>query len=346
MGRVPELPARDLDDALMHGERVWPALRGARLFITGARGFVGSWLLETLLRANRAHGLGIRATALVRDPAAFSERLPHLASAPEVAVIAGDARRPIAVAGAFTHFVHCASAATPDENTRHPDGVVDLIETGTRNVLDVARRHGGARFLQMSSGAVYGPQPQGMSRLPESYPGEANAAVPDERFGAAKLAAERFGVGAADDEVHFVAARAFGLVGPRLPLDGQFAIGNFLSDAAAGRAVAVSGDGTPIRSWLYAADLAAWCWTILAHGKAGAAYNVGSDEAISIGEAARRVAAIVEPPLPVTTAKTADPDAPTSRFVPDITRARSELGLEVRIGLNDALRRTWEWARQ
>lgn len=149
-----------------------------------------------------------------------------------------------------------------------------------------------------------------------------------------------------NDNVNFVAARAFGLVGPRLPLDGQFAIGNFLRDAAAGKPVAVNGDGTPVRSWLYAADLSAWCWTILVSGTAGAAYNVGSDEAISIGEAAHRVAALAEPPVPVTVAKPADPLAQPSRFVPDITRARAELGLDAWISLDDGLKRTWDWVRQ
>lgn len=321
-------------------------MRDARVFITGAGGFVGSWLLESLLHADRAHGLGIRVIALARDPAAFAGRLPHLAAAPAVATLRGDVRQAIATNRGFTHVVHCASAAPPEENAARPDDVVDLIETGTARVIELARRFSGARFLQMSSGSVYGQQPPELEMIPESHPGEASSEVPAERFGAAKRSAERLGASAAGTGVRAVAARAFGLVGPRLPLNGQFAIGNFLRDAAAGRAIAVRGDGTPIRSWLHAADLAAWCWTILAMGGTGTAYNVGSDDAISIGEAARRVGALAEPPLPVSVARTADPGMPRSRFVPDITRARTELGLDVWIPLDDALKRTWDWVRQ
>lgn len=316
------------------------------MFITGAGGFVGSWLLESLLHADREHQLGVRVTALVRDPARFSDRFPSLAVASAVALQPGDVTQTISPSGEFTHVVHCASAASPAENAARPDDVVDLIETGTARVIELAKRSSGVRFLQMSSGSVYGMQPRELSQLPESHSGDADAVVPGERFGAAKLAAERLGAAAVNDNVNFVAARAFGLVGPRLPLDGQFAIGNFLRDAAAGKPVAVNGDGTPVRSWLYAADLSAWCWTILVSGTAGAAYNVGSDEAISIGEAAHRVAALAEPPVPVTVAKPADPLAQPSRFVPDITRARAELGLDAWISLDDGLKRTWDWVRQ
>ena len=331
---------------LDHGAHAWPEFRGARLFITGAGGFVGSWLLESLLHADRAHRLGIRVTALVRDPARFSGRLPHLAAAPAVTLQHGDVKQEIAPSEEFTHIVHCASAASPEENAASPNDVVDLIEVGTSHVLDLAREHSGTRFLQMSSGSVYGSQPPAMEKMPESHAGEADPTVPVERFGAAKRAAERFGASAAGDGVHFVVARAFGLVGPRLPLDGQFAIGNFLRDAMAGRPVAVHGDGTPVRSWLYAADLAAWCWTVLARGEAGTSYNVGSDQAVSIGQAALRVASLAKPPLPVTIARTVTSTPQASRFVPNIARAREKLGLDVWIPLDDAIGRTWDWVRQ
>ena len=346
MARVPELPRRDLDHVFEHTRHVWPEMRGAHVLITGASGFVGSWMLETLLDANRSLALGVEVTALVRDADTFSARFPHLARQPDLWLVAGDVRTASLPAGAFTHFVHCASAATPQVNADRPDEVVALIETGTRQMIEAAERSPGARFLQMSSGSIYGPQPASLARVPESYEGEAQATVPAERFGAAKRAAERRGGEAVAHGVHFTSARGFGLVGPRLPLDGQFALGNFIADAAANRPVAVHGDGTPVRSWLHAADLAAWCWTILARGAAGAAYNVGSDHALTIRDAAHRVAALATPPAAVVCGHEPVDGAPTSRFVPDVTRARTELGLDVWIPFDDALRRTWEWVRE
>jgi dTDP-glucose 4,6-dehydratase len=102
----------------------------------------------------------------------------------------------------------------------------------------------------------------------------------------------------------------------------------------------VNGDGTPFRSYLYAADLAIWLWTILAHGQSCRPYNVGSERAVSIAELAQTVAAIVEPQSPIRVAGVPCPDAPASRYVPDTTRARTELGLAEWIPLDEAIRLT------
>jgi dTDP-glucose 4,6-dehydratase len=140
-----------------------------------------------------------------------------------------------------------------------------------------------------------------------------------------------------------VIARCFAFVGPHLPLDAHFAIGNFIRDAMAGRAIEIQGDGSPLRSYLYMSDLAAWLWTMLVRGAAGRAYNVGSDEAVSIRGLAERVADALRPGLPIRVGREAEPGAETVTYVPDISRARSELGLAVTVGLEEAIRRTAQW---
>jgi dTDP-glucose 4,6-dehydratase len=340
---VGKLPERDLAHVLEHTRNVWSDMRDARVFITGATGFVGSWLLETLAWSSDALHLGVHATALVREREAFVRRFPHLAASPAVRIHVGDVRTADPPTHAFTHYVHCASAAPPRINAERPDEVVDIIERGTERMIEEAESGRGARFLQISSGSVYGPQPAGVAGLPETHVGTADSRDPAQRFGAAKRRAEQRGEKAVARGVGFVSARVFAVVGPRLPLDGQFAIGNFLGDALANRPVHVTGDGTPVRSWMHAADMSAWCWTLLARGKAGAAYNVGSEQALTMWDAAQHVAALAEPPVTVVRDREPGTAAAPNRYVPSTRRAREELGLSAWIPFDDALRRTWDW---
>lgn len=342
---MPGLGKADLTHVLDRTRDVWADMRDARVLITGVSGFVGSWLLETLLHANTELELGIRATALVRDRDRFAARLPHLAASPALSLHVGDVRAARPPARTFTHFVHCASALPPKVNAEQPDEVVDVIERGTARIVEEAEAGKGGRFLQVSSGSVYGRQPPDLARIDEAFKGAAVSGEPAHRFGAAKRRAEQRGEASVARGVGFVSARMFALIGPRLPLDGQFAIGNFLGDAIAGRTVRLTGDGSQVRSWMYAADMAAWCWTLLVRGTAGAAYNVGSEEEYTLWNAAQRVAALPSPPVGAERAREPDAGSLPSRYVPSIRRGRDELGLDAWIPFDDALRRTWDWLR-
>ncbi|MEK6611331.1 MAG: NAD(P)-dependent oxidoreductase [Gemmatimonadota bacterium] len=340
-----ELPARDFQHVLDHARHVWDDYRDARIFITGVTGFVGSWMLETVLHAERTLKLGLTVTALVRDHDAFTARFPHLAALPALRLHVGDVRTVEPPTHAFSHFVHCASAATPQMNADRPEEVVDIIVNGSGRMIEAAEAGNEARFLQVSSGAVYGPQPAALAQLRETYGARASRDEPSQRFGWAKHQSELRGNASVSKGLGFVSARGFALIGPRLPLAGPFAIGNFLGDILAGRTVAIAGDGSPVRSWMHAADLAVWNWTILARGRPGAAYNVGSEEALTLCDAAHRVAALAEPPVAVMRATEPSPGAVTSRYVPSTELARDEMGLETWIPFGDALQRTWEWLR-
>lgn len=334
------LPPADLSHVVSGAEDALRSLRGGRVLITGASGFVGSWMLESLVHANRTLGLGASFAALTRNRARFAAMHSHLVADASVQMIVGDVRFFDLPAGDVTHVIHAASAATPTENASDPDRVITIIEDGTRHVLDVAAARGATRLLLVSSGSVYARRGDDPPLLDETHPTLIAGATTAERFGVAKRNAERATESASVPSIN---ARIFGLVGPRIPIHGQFAVGQFLGDALAGVSVHVHGDGSSVRSYLHAADLAVWGVTLLVRGPAGRAYNVGSDAPVAIGDVARAVADLADPALEVTFGAGPVPDPRAHRYVPSIARARAELGLEPRIGMDDALRRTWVW---
>ncbi len=336
---MPALPRLDLEHTLSAAEDDFRALRGAHLVVTGAAGAVGSWLVESAMHANARLALGLTITAVERKAGSFAARHPHLALGPGLRVVSGDVRTVILPDG-LTHVVHAASAVSPQEHMADPANVIDIIERGTARMLSLAADARVARFLHISSGSVYDRSNGSDGPIAESHATLAEGATSAQRFGAAKRRAEASVERAA---IPATIARLFTLVGPRIPLDGQFAVGQFFADALAGRAVRVSGDGTPVRTYLHMADLMVWCWATLVRGGAGRVYNVGASEPHTIGAVAEAVAGLPQPRCAVTIAAAARPDAKPDWYVPDTARARAELTCDTRIAFDNALARTWSW---
>lgn len=332
----------DLEHVLRHTEGVWDGFRGGRLFVTGGTGFVGKWLLHSFLHANDRLGLGAQAVVLSRNPAAFAASQPGLATHPAIRMWRGDVRDFDWPQGEFSHAIH---AAIDVAATATPLDTFDVAVEGTRRVLDFCRERPIRDFLLVSSGAVYGRQPPELERVAEDFSGAPSCTAPGSAYGEGKRAAEWLACAyAANGGPAPRIARCFAFVGPFLPLDGQFAVGNFMGDLLAGRPIKVNGDGTPVRSYLYAADLAIWLWVILARGTPGEAYNVGSEESLGIGELARRIAASGREPVAVSIGRAPEAGARPERYVPDTAKARLALGLQTRIPLDQALARALAWA--
>ena len=335
----------DLDEILKNTPRLWDDLRGARVFLTGGTGFFGIWLLESLLHADRKLGLGAQVVVLTRDEAAFRAKAPRLAGDRRVDFHRGDVRTFEFPPGGFTHVVHAATEASVRLNQEQPDLMHDVIVSGTRRTLEFAEQCGAKKFLLVSSGAVYGRQRPDVARVAENDPGLGAPLDPPSAYAEGKRAAERLGAEAAGRGLDVTCARAFAFVGPHLPLQSHFAVGQFLSDALRGGPIKVRGDGMPLRSYLYASDLAAWLWAILLKGRPGRAYNVGSEHAVSIADLAALVAAAAAPDAAIEMAKRPEPGRPPERYVPNTARARTELGLGQSVDLEEALRRTVAWER-
>lgn len=337
----------DLDHVLAHTAPLWSELSGKRVLVTGGTGFVGSWLLESFVWARRTLDLDAEALVLTRSPEAFRSKAPHLASHPGVRLLRGDVRTFGFPDDRCDHVIHAASDASRGRTAADYRQTIDTIVSGTRRVLDLATKHHARKLLFVSSGAVYGIQPPGVSHVAEEYTGAPSLGDAASAYGEAKRLAELMCVieaGRAGFDATI--ARGFAFVGPYLPLNASFAIGQFFHDALRGRPPRVSSDGTPRRSYLYTADLAIWLWTILLKGDCGRAYNVGSEADLSLAEVARLVASCVAPELRVEVLGETGAAGEADRYVPKTLRARKELGLREWVGLGDAIRRTVAWHRE
>jgi len=295
------LPAEDLAHVLAN-MNCWEKLRGKRVFLTGASGFVGTWVTESFAWANQALNLGAQLVRVRRDC------LPL---------------------GPFDLGIHAAKV----------DSFWADMAT-TKRILDFSVERGVSRLLFTSSGAVYGTLPNGMTHVPEDFSGAPYPHDARTGYAQAKRMNEFLCAEYADQcGLCAVIARLFTFSGPMLPLDLNFAIGNFVRDVLAGGPVMVQGDGSARRSYLYAADLAVWLWTLLLEGHNARPYNVGSPEAVSIGDLARTVVANT---LPETRIVVKGGEG-ASVYVPSVERARLELNLRPLISLEEGIRRMYAW---
>jgi dTDP-glucose 4,6-dehydratase len=315
---------QDLEHVLERTGAVWEGLAGSDIFLTAGTGFVGSWLLESFVWANKHLDLRARVFVLTRDAERFRSEKPHLAREASVRICQGDLQTCTFPAQEFHYIIHAAAEAG-----------------ATERVLEMAKRHGVRRLLYTSSGAVYGEQPADIETVDEEFVAPVERCTP---YGRAKREAEALCLSAANEGLGVVIGRLFAFTGPYLPLDKNFAVGNFVRDARLGGPICVEGDGTARRSYLYAADLAIWLWTLLINGRAGRTYNVGSDRAISILDLARTVERVCEVKCGIRVAMQPEEGVAAKRYVPAITRAREELGVEVWIGLEEGIRRMFQFS--
>jgi len=317
-------------------------LLNSKIFLTGGTGFFGKALLRHHL--STADSLAPQISVLSRNPDQILAEYPEFSGHSSITFLKGDIqqRDTLPWNHTFTHILHAATDSTIGPRLT-PLKRYDQIVDGTRNILDLAVATGARRFLLTSSGAIYGSQPPDLAAIPEDWLGSPPLAESSTAYHHAKRAAEHLCALVGDQHgLETVVARCFAFVGPDLPLNVHFAIGNFIRDALTADAITVSGDGTPLRTYLHQSDLAHWLFTLLEHGRTGQAYNVGSDEVISIAALAHLVRNILAPNKPVHILGKPNLGGARNIYVPDTSKIKHDLGLRVTIPLAKAILRTGE----
>ena len=285
-----------------------------QILITGGTGFFGKSLLEADLFPDTARIYLLSRTGSV----------PKITCKAKVIPIRGDVRTVDLSGFAFDHVIH---AAAPSGGGATEEEMYSILTDGTEHLIEQLIQMGTVkRLLYISSGAVYGTQNTALTD-------ETAPLNPETLYGKGKVIAEHFCL---NSGIPCVIARCFAFIGKYLPQNAHFAAGNFLKNAAEGENICIHGDGSPVRSYLYADDLAEWLFTLLIHGKPGEAYNVGSEESVSIRERAEAVAECHIPPLEVTVQKKIS-DGKAQRYVPSTEKIRKELSLPLPRTLRESL---------
>lgn len=337
---IKRLPQTDLQHILEHTRELWECVRNKSIFITGGTGFFGKWLLESFVYINEQLQLNSTVTILTRNPESFIKSFPFYSNISCVKFLKGDVLNFEFPAGDYQFVIHAATEADAALNASQPLLMLDTITAGTRRILDFARQKPVESFLFTSSGAVYGKQPEAVSHIKETESYTVDINNPNSAYAEGKRMAELYcSIYHSHYRLPIKIARCFAFVGPYLPLDKHFAVGNFLRNAINNEDIIIKGDGTPYRSYLYAADLAVWLWTILLKGQNNIPYNVGSDEDYDLRTVAETVAALT-PGITVKVLSKKDPLKPVERYVPDVSLAKEKLGVKVFFDLTESIKKT------
>lgn len=321
-------------------------LKDKRLLLTGGTGFFGKWILGFFNYANEHHHLNLTVYILSRNPESFLKEFPEFINH-HFHFIKGDIRT-FKFSEKVDFVIHGATEASAKMIEQQPEEMFEVIFDGTKNLLKNAEVCTPSRILIISSGAVYGSQLPEITHQPDESLMGPDLHTTSSTYAVGKQVSELLGTFHAKKTGQITTfARCFAFVGPFLPLDTHFAIGNFINDCLSKKDIIINGDGTPARSYLYASDLVVWLLKALTHGESCRSYNVGSEKLVNIKELAEftqnvwetiskqkvNVKILIQPNL----------TTPPKRYVPSTQRARTELSLKETVTLEEGLLKTFKF---
>jgi UDP-glucuronate decarboxylase len=357
---LQDLLRDDLDTLCTDLQSEFGQMGGGRLLITGGGGFLGYYLIQSVLHWNDTRAAGARIKTVVYDNYArgVPEWLEALRKHPDLELVKQDMILPLpADMGHFDHIVHAAGIASPMYYRAQPLKCIDANINGLRNLLDyaVAERKAGRpvkTFLFYSSSEIYGDPAADAIPTPETYRGNVSCTGPRACYDESKRFGETLCVTYAQHEgVPVKIARPFNNYGPGLKITDGRVIPDFAGNVLAGRDIVMFSDGSPKRTFCYATDAIAGYYKVLVRGGDGEPYNIGIETPeISMAELARTVIEAArqlfgyQGKVVLGKAQEADylVDNPNRRC-PVIRKAREQLGYAPRVAIEDGVRRSLIW---
>jgi UDP-glucuronate decarboxylase len=350
----------DLDSMVEDLAAELSAMSGRTLLIAGGAGFLGYYLVQTPLHWNRLNRDAPPIDVIVADNfvRGVPEWLTALQNSDHLRLLKHDITRPLPPDLGIQHyFIHAASIASPAYYRQYPIETMDANVNGLWNILNysLAQKQAGTPVdgvLFYSSSEIYGdPTPENIP-TPETYRGNVSCTGPRACYDESKRFGETLCVNFAHQHgVPVKIARPFNNFGPGLKITDRRVIADFARDILAERDIVMLSDGSARRTFCYVADAVTCYYKILVKGRPGEAYNVGVETPeISMGDLARKMASLGKTLFDyrgdVVLGQSDDKDYLVdnpNRRCPIITKARTDLGYDPRVTLDEGLQRALIW---
>jgi dTDP-glucose 4,6-dehydratase len=306
----------------------------ATLLVIGGAGFFGKSILDMFQRGKLAPWNIDKVIAMSRSVRRLILEAPELVKG-NVELVELDIATTNYLPDA-DYVIHAAASTDARNYISQPESEKKNIQAGTYNYCRLAKKyHVESKIIYVSSGAVYGVQPPNLDEIDESFVGDLSKMAPGKLdYAVAKQDAEKAIIDLGAARLNVSIARCFAFVGQYLPRDQHFAIGNFIDDVINKRSIAVKANHQVYRSYMYADDLVEWLMTIADHAAPYCPiYNVGSDQAILLGDLARQLSKHFQIPAEVQSLSSSMID----RYVPSIKKAKDELGLYLKFDLINSI---------
>jgi len=319
-------------------------LKNQKITITGASGFVGSWLLHSIQYLNESHKFNIQVCAVIKKKSEFDLNKPHLSNFSWLKIISEDVRRITELPKDTNYVIHLAG--TPDNRIHSSDPwqVADTIVNGTARILEISSLLPSLKkFLNLSSGLVYGRHGINVGKIAENSICNIDCSKISSTYAEAKRMSEVYtNIYRSQYRIPVVNLRPFAFIGPYQLLDRPWAINNFIRDAIKGGPIRILGDQQTIRSYMYPSDMAFWILNALANASDGTTFNLGSPEGRNLRQVAEEITRNFSNPISIHSAINSNGQE-ASCLVPDISYAKTNLGLDVSVSFEQAIKKTVEW---
>jgi len=355
-----EILDRDLDYVTTCLRDEFGAMAGCRVLMTGGAGFLGYYMVQSVLHWNDRAPASDRISMTVFDNyvRGVPEWLEALRGREDLTLVRHDIRHPLPEPmPEFDYIIHAAGIASPTYYRAHPLETMDANIDGLRRLLEYARdrRDRGGRFngfIFYSSSEIYGDPLPDMIPTPEDYRGNVSCTGPRACYDESKRYGETLCVVFAKHYgVPVRMVRPFNNYGPGLKISDRRVLPDFARDVMAGRDIVLLSDGSPTRTFCYVADAVVGYYKALVRGRDGEPYNVGIDRPeISMKDLAERVVATARELFDysgkVVTGASDEQDYLVdnpNRRCPDMTKSNTELGYHPTILVDDGLNRSLSW---